>query len=288
MHGVIGLNDLLRKRLLDRIRIMANNRIQYSSTTYSILYNLINDKKIGVYFTPKIRISKFFNTDRAIRVIGGYDFDTKKINVFVSWKFGPDVINDIANAYLNNACNEVLALILSESLYAYNYKNNGKLCSLEPVTDWYTYYFEETIASITNRPSIAEEFAPLIARNYASIMYNKIEKAIMEDKSPAVQITNKGDNPELDIEGIPSIVKGDKVLAKIFEDAIDDVFGANTPNLNMDGNTGDAMNSYVEQFGQFGAFLYRNRDLEFDISNISDSPNGITVTNKFANRAKHE
>jgi hypothetical protein len=267
---------------------MANNRIQYSSTTYSILYNLIKDKKIGVYFTPKIRISKFFNTDRAIKVIGGYDFDTKKINVFVSWKFGPDVINDIANAYLNNACNEVLALILSESLYAYNYKNNGKLCNLEPVTDWYTYYFEETIASITNRPSIAEEFAPLIARNYASIMYNKIEKAIMEDKSPAVQITNKGDNPELDIEGIPSIVKGDKVLAKIFEDAIDDVFSANAPNLNMDGNTGDAMNSYVEQFGEFGAFLYRNRDLELDINNVSDSPDGINVTNKFTNRAKQK
>ena len=266
---------------------MANNRIQYSSTTYSILYNLINDKKIGIFFTPTIRLNNFFTNDKAIKVVGGYDFDTKTINVFISWSFGPDIINDVVNSYLNEACNEALAIILSESLYVYNYRNNGKLCNLDIVTDWYTYYFEETISAMTNRPSIAEQFAPMIARNYASIIYNKIEKAIIEDRSPAVQISNKGDNPELDIEGIPSIKKGDKVLAKIFEDTVDDVFKANMTSLSRYGNMADDIKKYVDSFGEFGVFIYRNRDLNLSIDNISDQPDGTKVpSNKFINRAQ--
>lgn len=87
-YGVVGFNGLLRKHLLARIRTMANNRIQFSSTTYSILYNLINNKKVGIYFAPKIRIKKFFSGNKALKVTGGYDVDSKKINVFVSWKFG--------------------------------------------------------------------------------------------------------------------------------------------------------------------------------------------------------
>ena len=192
----------------------------------------------------------------------------------------PDIVNDVVRTYLNDACNEAIALILSEALYVYNYRNNGRLCNLDIVTDWYENYFEATLSAITNRTTTASVLAPLIAKTYPTTIYNNIEKAILEDRSPAVTIVNKGGNPDLDIEGIPSIKKGDKgVLNKIFEDAIEDVVLANKEELHLDTVLFDDLTKYKDDFGLFGTFLYRNRDLDLNINNLADMPDGTKISN---------
>lgn len=192
----------------------------------------------------------------------------------------PDIVNDVVRTYLNDACNEAIALILSEALYVYNYRNNGRLCNLDIVTDWYENYFEATLSAITNRTTTASVLAPLIAKTYPTTIYNQVEKAILEDRSPAVTIVNKGGNPDLDIEGIPSIKKGDKtVLNKIFEDAIEDVVLANKEELHLDTVLFDDLTKYKDDFGLFGTFLYRNRDLDLNINNLADMPDGTKISN---------
>ena len=273
LYGLPGANELLRYKLLEYMARMAKSKTYFSNTTYSIIYKLIQSKKIGLFFIPYIRGSKFFVSNVPIQVVGGYDFNLRRIEIMVKWSFGVDAISQLFESHIPLICNKVIALILSEALLIYNYKHNGELTNKnENIKKWYQIYFEGVIGDTIHRYDLAKNLSKIISENYPSRIFNSVEKPIIEGRSPSVIIDKKGENAELDIEGISSIKKGDKELEDIFGDCIEDYINANRETFNIDNEAFKDLKTLVDEFGNFGSFLYKNRDLYLDPANLEDMP----------------
>lgn len=274
LHGITGFNALMRNKVLDTIRRIAKSRPYFSNTTYSIIYKLIKEDKVAIFFTPKIRISKFFVSDNPVEVVGSYELERNRIEIFVKWSFGADLVSDMSSAHMPNICMKIFAIILSEALLLYNKRSGGALATHATVRDWYNSYFSSLFEQITRQPSISSNLASLVSKDYGPTIYNRIESAIMSGRSPSVRIDTKGNNPELDIEGIPSIVKGPKVLEKIFEDVILDPLLDNLSSLGVNAKSQlfQQFKKLSEDFGQFGSFLYKNSDLPLIPENLEAFP----------------
>lgn len=271
IYGIYGFNDLLRYHLLNHIQRLSQNRDQFSNTTYSILYNLIDTKRVAVYFTPSMRISTFMEMDVPVGVVGGYNFNNRRIECFVKWSFGIDAINEIVDSQMPLVCNKLFAIIMSEALLIYDYKSNGALSSHESIKKWYKTYFNGIIGdSLRSSASLAESLSDIISNKYGNIIFNNIEKTTIEGRSPAVKITRRGENADLNIDGIPSIEKGDKVLRDSFGDILDDEFKKVNQITNL--ISYDELKEFADEFGAFGEFIYKNRDLKLHPDNLRDSP----------------
>ena len=273
LYGLPGVNEILRHKLLDYISRMAKSKTYFSNTTYSIIYNLIQSKKIGLFFIPYLRTSKFLVSNVPIQVVGGYDFNLKRIEIMVKWSFGVDMISQMFEAHIPLICNKVFALILSEALMIYNYKHNGSLViNSEFVKKWYRIYFEGVFGDTLHRTELAKNLATIVSNNYASRIYESIEKAIIENRSPSIVISKKGENTELDIEGIPSIKKGDKELEDIFGDSIEDYVNEKREEYNIDNEGYKELKEFIGEFANLGFFLYKNRELYLNPQNLEAMP----------------
>ena len=110
----------MRHYLLDFIKRRAQNQQYFSNTTYSILYKLINTKKVGVFFVPNLRIKKFLSTDKSVDVVGGYDFKIRRIELYIKWSFGVDTFTtELIKPQLNKVCRKMFAILLSEGLLTF-------------------------------------------------------------------------------------------------------------------------------------------------------------------------
>ena len=284
MYGVPGLNGLIRSRLLDFIRRQAKSKTYFSNTTYSIIYKLINDSKILVFFLPSFSSNKFLSDGNPLQVIGGYDFDNRKIQIIVKWSFGLNALNSLFESYLPLICNKIFALILSEALLIYDYKHNGEISKSNSIKQWYKIYFGKSMGDILHRQSLTEELTDKISENYGARLFERVEKALIEGRSPSIKFEHKGENAELDIEGIPSIKKGKKELEDIFGDAIEDYVNEIMANnrLQVDAAAYQNLKQIWSDFAELGAFVYTHRDLPLDPSNIEAMPEDLedSVTSK--------
>lgn len=277
LSGIPGFNSIMRDKLLEMIRSYAKNRQYFSNATYAIIEKLIQDKKIGVFFTPTLRTTKFFTTNNPINVVGGYNFNKHNIEITVKWSFGIDAAMDFMRPTMYTACKKIFALILSEALLLYDYRTNGQLSSRELIQKWYFTYFRSVLGDSLHRFQMADKLAQKICVDYGPRMYTKIEKPIIEGRSPAVIVKKTGANEDLDIEGIPSVVKGDKQLRDIFVDAIEDFAVINRDEYNVDNYAFKDIKAFTDEFGQFGEFLYKNRDLNLLPERISEMPSDPTT-----------
>lgn len=273
----------MRHYLLDFIKRRAQNQQYFSNTTYSILYKLINTKKIGVFFVPSLRIKKFLSTDKSVDVVGGYDFKIKRIELYIKWSFGADTFTtEFIKPQLNKVCRKMFAVLLSEGLLLYDYKTNGELSKHEMVQKWYYTYFRDVIGDSVQKWQLATNIAEEMSKDYGPRLYDAIEKPMIEQREPDVIVKMKGDNPDLDIEGIPSIEKGDKKLEDIFKDAIEDFAVKQRDNYNVDNFTFKNIKAFSDEFGEFGKFLYKNRDLNLNIKAISAQTSNDIVSNELS------
>ena len=284
MYRVPGLNGLMRSRLLDFIRRQAKSKTYFSNTTYSIIYKLINDSKILVFFLPSFSSNKFLSDGNPLQVIGGYDFDNRKIQIIVKWSFSLNALNSLFESHLPLICNKIFALILSEALLIYDYKHNGEISKSNSIKQWYKIYFGKSMGDILHRQSLTEELTDKISENYGARLFERVEKAIIEGRSPSIKFEHKGENAELDIEGIPSIKKGKKELEDIFGDAIEDYVNEMMANnrLQIDAAAYQNLKQIWSDFAELGAFVYTHRDLPLDPSNIEAMPEDLedSVTSK--------
>ena len=180
-------------------------------------------------------------------------------------------------------CKKIFALMLSEGLLLYDYRTNGSLSSRETIRKWYYRYFRDVLGDSLNRSSLADNLARDVSQIYGPTLYEKVEKPIIEGRSPAVIIKQKGQNEDLDIEGIPSVVKGSKQLRDIFEDTIKDFTDKQRDKYYIDNYTLKDINTFTDEFGEFGEFLYKNRDINLLPDMISSVP--VDPTTPFEKRA---
>lgn len=216
----------------------------------------------------------FVNDGLPLNVVGGYNFNTRRIEIIVKWSFGIEAINGIFDSQLPLLCNKIFALILSEALLIYDYKHNGELSSSDSVKQWYKVYFSNMFDNTLHRSNLSQQLSDVVSDNYGSRIFERVEKSIIEGKSPAIKIEYKGLNPELDIEGIPSIKKGNKQLEDIFGDCIEDYVNEFRSNFNIDHIGYQDLKELWSNFAELGAFLYKNRDLPLDPRNIAAEPTG--------------
>ena len=264
---------MLRRRLLDYVRRMAVSKTYFSNATYSIIYKLLEEKRLLIAFMPKIRVTKFFVNDSSpISVIGGYNYNTRKIEILVKWAFGIEAIYSMFESHLPLICNKVFAIILSEALLVYDYRHNGELSKSDLVKRWYKTYFENVFEKMLTRKTVVSNLSTVVSDDYGARLFTQVEKAIVEGRSPSVKIDRIGANAELDIEGIPSIKKGSKILEDIFGDCIEDAVIDNKDAFNIDDLTQKELKDVWSNFAEFGAFIYNNRDLALDPQYIAADP----------------
>lgn len=283
LHGIPGANEILRNKFLEYIQKMARNKVYFSNTTYALIYKLIKTDKIGLYFNPSVKIANFFVSDEPVRVTGGYDFNKRRIEIYVSWKIGYDAIFQVLKSFMPILCNKIFATILSEGLLIYDYKNKGELSKHDKIKEWYFQYFRGFLGDVLKQQNVATKLASLVSQDYGTRMYERIENNLIEGTDPAIKVVKKGQNPELDIEGIPLIKKNPKELHDIFSDAIEDYVNDNLDELGIVNNSGpqyQQMQNMLNEFGNFGEFLYKNKDLELNPKNIQEVPDDEMPTDK--------
>ena len=275
LHGMPGANQILRNKFLEYVLNTAKNKTYFSNTTYSIIYKLIKTDKIGLFFNPSVKIREFFVSDEPVHISGGYDFNKRRIEIYVNWRYGYDAIFQVLKSYMPLLCNKIFATILSESLLIYDYKHNGELSKHDKIKQWYYEYFRGVFGTALKQQNLANKLADIVSQNYGTKMYERVENALIEGTDPQIKVIKKGENPELDIEGIPLIKKNEKELHDIFSDAIEDYVNANMNELGIDNHAGDQyrrVKEFFDEFGNFGEFLYKNRDLELNPKNIQENP----------------
>ena len=269
----------MTNKLLEFIKKAAQSKTNFSNTTYSIIYNLIKKGKIAIFFTPSLRVKNFFVSDEPVNVVGGYNYEKRKFEVFVKWSAGYDIITQAIQSYMPILCNKIFGVILSDALIVYDYKHQGELSKHDMIKAWYKTYFDGVFGDTLHRPDLAKKLSDVVSANYGARLFDRMEKSIIEGKSPAVKISKKGENVDLDIEGIASIKKGDKELHDIFSDAIEDYVNEYRDQFHID-HTGYAdLMKLCDDFGDFGAFLYKNRDLDLNPDNLKEIPEDQSVTN---------
>ena len=280
LKGTPGANTVLRNKFLDYVLSAAKSKTYFSNTTYSIIYKLIKNDKIGLFFNPSVKIREFFVSDEPVHVSGGYNFSTRKIEITVNWRYGYDAIFQLLRSYMPILCNKIFATILSEALLIYDYKHNGELSKHDKIKNWYYEYFRGIFGSILKQQNLANKLADIVSQNYGTRMYDRIENSLVEGTDPEIKVTKKGENPELDIEGIPLIKKNEKELHDIFSDTIEDYVNQYMNELGIDNHSGDqylCVKKMFDDFGDFGQFLYKNRDLELNPKNIQENPDNDSL-----------
>ena len=211
------------------------------------------------------------------KVSGGYDPNRKIIKLVIWFYTGLEPERLIFEELFPKIYSLILASVLHEGLYIYNFKSNGNSFDSR-LNNWYKHYFINTMMQHTGRSTISKFCGDYLGESWAKYMYENVEKAIVNGNDPYFKekiITDYKKEP---------LTRSPLIKEYIKKSPIDNLRKNVLPErYDLDKETVDAVEAYFKDLIEFMVFMYTYRNKIFSPKSIGEMPEFDYFVKNFGN-----
>lgn len=214
---------------------------------------------------------------KQFKVSGEYDPNRKIIKLVIWFYSGLEPEKLFFDEMFPKIYSLILAAILHEGLYIYNFKSNGN--SLDSrVNNWYKHYFINTMMQHTGRSTISKFCGDYIGSTWAKYMYENIEKFIINGNDPYFKEKIVKDYKKEPLTRSPLIKEYIKKspINELMKNVLPERF-------DLDRETIDALDAYFKDLIEFITFMYTYRNKVFSPKAVGEMPPFDYFLNNFGN-----
>lgn len=200
------------------------------------------------------------------KVSGGYDPNKKIIKLVVWFYTGLEPERLLFDELFPKIYSLILASILHEGLYIYNFKSNGNSLDSQ-VSNWYKHYFVNSMMQHTGRSTISKFCGNYLGESWPKYMYENVEKFIVNGNEPYFKEKIIGDYKK------EPLVRNPLIKEYVKKSPIDNLRKNVLPDrYDLDKETLDVVEAYFKDLIEFIVFMYTYRNKQFSPKAIGEMP----------------